>query len=179
MDIILFQFGTQAFILKGNGLLPSIMDPITVNAGINSASVHIINFANPLQFSVHLSIVLSGSDSKRFFLLHKKSNHIYLRQGGSVDIPIMFAPEKMYTHRATVTIITNTKLHTETDTQEQQNLCWEYPVYGQPELRLLQKSNAPKITCRAKQQLKQIVELSLVKSLENSAERCFKKPGTL
>ena len=153
------------------------MDPITINAGLNSASVHTINFVNPLKFSVHLSILLTGNDSNKFFLLHKKSNHIYLRHGGSVDIPIMFAPEKMYTHEATITVIAHTKLYS--DTQEGKNLHWEYPIHGQPELRLLQKSQAPRITCRAKQQLTQIVEVTLVKSLENSVENCFNKPGTL
>lgn len=176
--IIVLQFGNQVFVMKGNGLLPSCMDSTTVNANINSASVHIINFVNPLQFSVHLSVVLNGKDSNRFFLLHKKSNHIFLQCGGSVDIPIMFAPEKIYRHEVIVTIKANTKQDiSESDNSIEHSLHWKYPIYGQPELRLSSNEDAPKITCCAKQQLEQIFEVTLVKSFKRSAEIFFIRPG--
>ena len=164
------QFGDQVFAIEGNGLLPSCMDATTIYAGINSASVHIIKFVNPLQFPVHICVLLKGSDSKLFFLLHKQSNHIIIQRGGSVDIPVMFAPEKMYRHSAIVSIIANSS-------EVKQNLQWDYPIYGQPELRLSSKDNALKITCHAKLQVEQIVEVTLMRSLKSSNEICFSKLG--
>lgn len=179
MSVLFFiQFGNQVFALKGNGLLPSCMEPTTVYATINSASVHIINFVNPLQFSVHLCVILSGKDSKHFFLLHKKSNHIFLHCGGTVDIPVMFAPEKMYTHEVIVTIIANTTSdNSESDNLMEHSLHWEYPIYGQPELRLSSNDDAPIISCRAKQRLEQLIEITLLESLRSSSKVYFKRPG--
>lgn len=153
------------------------MDSTTVYTSVNSASVHIINFVNPLQVSVRISVVLQGKDSNFFFLLHKKLSHIILKRGGSVDIPVMFAPEKMYKHEVTVIIIANTMCD-EKDS-DGQNLQWDYPIYGQPEIMLSSHGNAPKIVCRAKLQMEQMISAILVKSLRNSTEVYFNKPGRL
>ena len=159
------------------------MDPTTVNANVKSASVHIINFVNPLQFGVHISVLLSGKDSARFFLLHKKANDIFLRRSQSVDIPIMFAPEDMYRHKITVTIVANARYNNgkimESDNLTEQRLCWEYPVYGQPELRLYSNDDAPTVVCHAKEHLEQIVGVTLVKSLDKSAKVFFKQQGRI
>ena len=145
---------------------------------MNSASVHIINFVNPLQFTVHLSVLLNGSDSKFFFLLLKKSNRIILQRGGSIDIPVMFKPEKMYRHEVKVSIIANVKCDSvNTGESAKHNLHWEYPIFGQPELRLSSNEDAPKLMCRAKQQCEQMVEVTLVKSLKSSADIYFRRPG--
>lgn len=164
--------------MKGSGILPSRMDPTTVNANMKSASVHIINFVNPLQFAVHVSVLLSGKDLKHFYLLHKKANDIFLRRGQCVDIPIMFAPEEMYKHEITATIIANNGgSSTESASQMEQSLHWEYPIYGQPELRLSSNDNAHTIICRAKERLEQMIEVTLVKSLKSTAKILFKQPG--
>ena len=152
------------------------MDLTIVHASIYSASVHIINFVNPLQFSVHINVMLKGTDSKFFFLLHKKSSRIVLRRGGSVDIPIMFAPEKMYKHEVVVFIIAKTTEKV-SEHEVKHNLKWEYPIYGQPELRLSSNDDAPKITCCAKLQLEQMIEVTLVRSLTSSTKKYFNKPG--
>lgn len=164
--------------------MPSCMDSTTVYASMNSASVHIINFVNPLQFSVSVSVLLQGTDAKLFFLLHKSPNQIVLQRGGSVDIPIMFAPEKMYRHEVTVVIIANSKrggTDTEKDDSDchgKENLQWKYPIYGQPEVRLSSNEDAPKITCRAKLRVEQVIKVALVKSLKNSTGIHFSKHGT-
>lgn len=160
--------------------MPSCMDSTTVYASINSASVHIINFVNPLQFSVRVSVLLQGSDAKLFFLLHKKPNHVLLQRGGSVDIPILFAPEKMYLHEVTVIIIANSSRGGADDEKDdvKENLQWEYPIYGQPEVRLSSNDDAPKITCRSKLQFDQVIKVTLVKSLKNSTGIHFSKQGT-
>lgn len=167
--------------MRGTGVLPSCMDPTTVYANMKSASVHVINFVNPLQFAVHVSVLLSGKDLKQFFILHKKANDIFLRRGQSVDIPIMFAPEEMYRHEITATIIANARYNDgsfgESAYQMEHGLHWEYPIYGQPELRLCSNDTAPMIMCRAKEQLEQMVEVTLIKSLKSTAKIFLKQPG--
>lgn len=159
------------------------MDSTTVYASMNSASVHVINFVNPLRFPVHVSILLQGSDTNFFFLLHKKPSDIFLPCGGSIDIPIMFAPEKMYRHKVTVVVITNSKVsdsnREDPDAQMKETLQWEYPIYGQPEIKLSSNDDAPKIVCRAKMQIDQVIKVTLVKSVKNSSGVHFNKQGKL
>ena len=161
--------------------MPLCMDTTTVYASINSASVHVINFANPLRVPVRVSILLQGNDAKLFFLLHKKPSDIFLSRGGSIDIPIMFAPEKMYRHKVTVVVITNSKIsesnREDSDTQMKENLQWEYPIYGQPEVRLSSNDDAPKFVCQAKMQIDQVIKVGLVKSVNNPAGIHFSKEG--
>lgn len=165
--------------VKGTGILPSCMDPITVNADMKSASVHIINFVNPLQFAVHVSVLLSGRDSERFFMLHKKANNIFLQRGHSVDIPIMFAPEEMYKHEITATIVANSRYNdgNASPSQMEQSLHWKYPIFGQPVLRLCSNDEAPKIICHAKEQLEQMILVTLVKSLKSKGSVFVHQPG--
>ena len=170
------QFGKQVYSLKGNGLLPSIMDVATVKASISSTTVHVITFVNPLQFSVYLHAFLNGIDSSSFYLLLKQPDNIFLKRGGSVDIPIMFAPEKLCSHEVTVTISAKSA-NCEGSGRIEHSLCWQYPIYGQPELKLCNDDIGPKIICYAKQREEQIIEVTIVESLKNSKERCFKRLG--
>lgn len=154
------QIGRQVFSLQGKGLPPTSMDPITINAAIDSNTVHIINFTNPLDVPTHFSIRLRGDDSDHFCLLLKRSHSILLHPGVSLDIPVMFAPEAVYEHTITLAIATSeSRRPREPLTKE--SLCWNYPIVGQPELRPFSPSSAPKISCCAKERFERTLEVSL------------------
>ena len=130
------------------------MDPINIVANLGSNSVHVINFTNPLDTAMHFSISVKGEDSEHFCLLMRHIHSIVLHPGVSLDIPIMFAPEVMRGHKATILIISDS---------EDSNHCWSYPVFGQPELRA--HSNLLNITCRAKERFQQKFQVSLMSML--------------
>ncbi len=167
------------FNLKGEGIPPTSMDPITINAAIDSNTVHIINFTNPLDHPTHFSVTLSGEDLDAFCLLLKRSSSILLHPGISLDVPLMFAPEAVYRHNITVAIVADMNLSQE-DIADRQPLCWKYAVVGQPQLRPFTPGSAPKISCPAKERLEKTVEVSLASSAasvqvtpNSSGECCF------
>lgn len=155
------------------------MDPTTVYASMKSASVHIINFINPLQFGISITVLLSGKDLKNFFLLHKKADKIFLKRGQSTDIPIMFAPEEMYKHSINIAIVAKSRYSNGNVVAQSESLVWEYPIFGQPELRLCSNDDAPTITCHAKEQLQQVIGVTLVKSLNYSGKVFFQQQGKI
>ena len=152
-----------------------------MTANLNSTIVHVINFMNPLELSAHLTVLLSGKDSESFFLLMKQSNNISIQPGESMDIPVVFSPHKMHRHEICIKILASTQdenFGPNYKEDHEPNLCWEYPIHGQPMLKLSTFDNAPKFKCFAKEQLEQIMEITLIESL-NSTEQYFKFSGTL
>ena len=158
-ECLFMQIGRQVFSLQGEGLPPTSMDPVIINAAIDSNTVHIISFTNPLDTPSHFSIHLRGGDFDHFCLLLKRSSSILLHPGVSLDIPVMFAPEAVYEHNVVVAIVTELKSSSEGVPRE--SLCWQYPIVGQPELRPFSPSSAPRITCSAKERFERTLEVSL------------------
>lgn len=145
------------------------MDPISINAAINSNTVHIINFTNPFDIPTHFSVHLRGEDLDHFCLLMKRSNSILLHPGVSLDIPVMFAPEVVQEHQITVAVVADlSRSQDKLLGENRQVLCWKYPIVGQPEIRPFTPSSAPKFSCCAKERLERTLEVSLAGSLNQS-----------
>ncbi len=148
------------FCVTGEGLPPTSMDPIIINAAMDASAVHIISFINPLDHPTHFSITLKGKDSDAFCLLLKRTSSILLRPGVSLDIPIMFAPDAVHRHSVTVTLTADLS-RSQYDNVDSQPLCWQYSVVGQPQLRPFSPGSALKISCSAKERLEKTLEVSL------------------
>ena len=145
------------------------MDPITINTAINSNTVHIVNFTNPLDLPTHFSVHLRGEDLDHFCLLMKRSSSILLQPGVSLDIPVMFAPEAVQEHQITVVVIAEFgRSQDNLSAGNRQALCWKYPIIGQPEIRPFTPSSAPKFSCCAKERLERTLEVCLAGSLTSS-----------
>ena len=143
--------------MRGQGIYPSAMDPITITANLKSSSMKVITFTNPLDAATPFSVNLEGRDVAHFCLLMKRSHSILLHPGVSLDIPIMFAPEVMCGHRIVVVVTADEGRSKECI------LHWSYPVLGQPEIRMDEVLN---ITCRAKERLEQTINVSLLNSID-------------
>lgn len=130
------------------------MDLINIVANLGSSNVHVITFTNPLDMAMHFSISVKGDDSEHFCLLMRHVRSILLHPGVSLDIPVMFAPEVMRGHKASVLIISD---------DEHSKHCWSYPVFGRPELRA--HSSLLSITGRAKERFEQKFKVSLMSTL--------------
>ena len=155
----ILQFGSHIFNLEGNGVFPSAMDPITITASLKSSSMQVINFTNPLDIPTNFSVSLTGQDLEHFCLLMKRTNSIMLHPGVSVDIPVMFAPDVMYGHKAEVTIVADER-------SVNCLLQWCYPIFGQPELVMDSGIN---ITCRAKERIERKFSVSVMNSAKNTS----------
>lgn len=170
-DFVL-QFGTQVFRLRGFGVPPTAMEPITLYANLNSSCMHVINFTNPLDVPTKISIYLKGDDADHFLLLLKNLQFIQLQPRASIDVPVMFSPESMYKHQVTA-IIRAENSHSNFDTTEKDShpsfLCWEYPVIGQPQLRPYSEEVAPRIRCCVKEKIRYKLRVNLVHCLSRDA----------
>ena len=99
------QFGSQVFILQGRGSEPSTMDTTTIQASLNTNNTHVITFTNALDIATHFKVALKDTQSSEHFcLLMKRTRGILLQPGVSLDMPVMFAPETMHTHKTTITV---------------------------------------------------------------------------
>lgn len=174
------QFGMQVFHLQGRGLSPSSMDSSTIHASLHSNAVHVVSFTNPLDVATFFSISLKGRDREHFCLLVKRSRSILLQPGVSVDIPVMFAPESMHRHEASIVIAAANRRQQQATVDQSDRLQdeeqktaaltrWTFPVVGQPELRPFSRGSAPELSCRAKERIEQQLEVTLVKSSTSSA----------
>lgn len=157
--MVFCQFGRHTFILQGQGVCPSAMDPVTITADVKSSRMQIINFINPLDIATHFSVSLKGQDIEHFCLLMKRTTSILLHPGVSLDIPIMFAPEVMCGHKANVIIVADESCSGDC------TLCWRYPVIGQPELRM-DSTSSLNVKCKAKERFEQEFSVTLMNSLD-------------
>ncbi|CAI8033560.1 Cilia- and flagella-associated protein 47, partial [Geodia barretti] len=150
------QFGEQVFILQGEGSEPSQMEPTTIQASLNSNTTHVVSFTNPLDTPTLFQVTLCDTHPlESFCLLLKRTHGILLRPGVSLDIPVMFVPEEMHTHRTNMTVSTE-------GTRSENKLVWRYPIIGQPQFSPLSPKSAPKIVCQAKERVEEKLEVMLV-----------------
>lgn len=133
------------------------MEPTTIRANLNSNTTHVVTFTNPLDTPTHFRVALSDSShSGSFCLLLKRLHRILLHPGVSLDIPVMFVPEKMQTHSTKMTVTTDSPSRSGT------KLTWCYPITGEPQFRPLSPSSAPRIICQAKERVEEKLEVLLL-----------------
>ena len=170
--MIMVQLGTHVFILQGQGLKPSRMDPTLISANLHSNAVHIVSFTNPLDTAALFSVFLKGSHLEHFCLMMKQSRGILLHPGVCLDIPVMFAPEVMLRHNISLYVVADRGADLD-------SITWEYPIVGEPELRPFSPKSAFRLSCQAKDRLEQTLEVSLVHSAvtQSSAPNHPSSPG--
>ncbi len=112
--------------MDGVGLFPSPQAPTTISSKLQSNSMAIITFTNPLSHSASFDINLNKQNDV-FCLFLKQSKDVIVESGVSLDIPIMFAPDSMR--------MTYTELIISTDEvmESDDPITWIYPVHGLPE----------------------------------------------
>ena len=141
------------------------MEPATIRASLNSNTTHVVSFTNPLDTPTLFHVSLSDTQpSESFCLLLKRTHGILLRPGVSLDIPIMFVPEEMHTHRTTMMVSTE-------GTRSGSKLVWRYPIVGEPHFSPLCLKSAPKIVCQAKERVEETLEVMLVSRIMKEAAR--------
>ena len=150
------------------------MEPTTIRATLNSNTTHVVSFTNPLDTPTLFNVSLSDSQqpsAESFCLLLKRTHGILLRPGVSLDIPIMFVPEKMTTHRTNMTISTE-------GVSSGSKLVWQYPIIGEPQFSPVSPKSAPKIDCHAKERVEERLEVLLVsQKMNKAAVFCLKTPN--
>jgi hypothetical protein len=139
------------------------MDTTTIQASLNTNNTHVITFTNPLDIATHFKVALKDTQSSEHFcLLMKRTCGILLQPGVSLDMPVMFAPETMHTHKTTITVSCSITEEKGESGGNQLSLEWQFPIVGVPEIRPVSPQSAPKIVCRAKERMEERLEVELV-----------------
>ena len=150
------QFGRQDYLMDGFGLSPSPQAPTTISSKLQSNSMAIITFTNPLSHTASFNINLNMQHDL-FCLFLKQVKGVILESGVSLDIPVMFAPDSMRMSYAELTISTDEIVESDTP------VTWVYPVHGLPEtvVAATNSSTSGGITIikgRAKERVEQKIE---------------------
>lgn len=163
--------------------MPRKLDATVIKSSVNSSAAHTISFLNPLKLSTKLCLSLTGKDSSHFHLLTRQSNtSVIVHEGKSIVIGLVFSPEEMHQHEVVFSISTDVNCTCdsceEPDCAVQHQMCWEYPIIGQPLVHLTPARSAPKIKCRAKKPIGNIVlVVRLRKSSQASNARLVRNEG--
>ncbi|XP_061833957.1 cilia- and flagella-associated protein 47-like [Nerophis lumbriciformis] len=142
------QMQQWCVLLFGRGLMPSREEPLSFSCPVGSSESIMVPFKNPTDFSATLRITLTEkdpsvtpdcpqvtSDKWAFSLSLDHAEGLQISNGGSLNVPVLFAPKSMDPQQAwlcitmkPLDIITSIKR----PLQKLSTICWIYPLCGFP-----------------------------------------------
>jgi hypothetical protein len=145
------EFGEISYEVKGVGLLPGIMNTISISSQMNEMSSNFINFRNPFSHQLPIDIILSCDEPDVFSLVTKKNKGSVIPAKAVSQIGISFKPQKLCQYKATIEV---------RSLVSGRELLWCYPILGiaeiGPSLRI------PKIVTRCKTSYLRETEIPLI-----------------
>ncbi|KAH9504693.1 Cilia- and flagella-associated protein 47 [Bulinus truncatus] len=182
------QLKEWIFIASGSGMIPRPQPPVSVQTATGSNTTVIIPFRNPTDVPVYVDVFLADTEQpsdkmfdglpapdSAFRLLLKHTNGLHLAPKSTLEIPISFAPTEMLNYKAFCTVairkedgqqwpyvLEDTLGHKLSITSSGLNkIRWLYPIHGIPE-SITSKDVPPAfISCQARDQLEQRMEVVL------------------
>eukprot|EP00736_Rhodelphis_marinus_P012698 Rmarinus@m.1878 len=142
--------GEWTYHASGTGLVPGDMENVQVTVAVGSTTSAMIVFENTLPRSLTVDIALSCPDDV-FKLLMKRQSGIVVPARQELQIPVLFAPNRMENINASVVV---------SSTLDGTPLQWNYPVLGIAEAQTTGK--AFKLKCQARTRLQKELVLPLM-----------------
>ncbi|XP_035825915.1 cilia- and flagella-associated protein 47 [Aplysia californica] len=183
------QLGEWVFVASGTGLLPRPQAPVSVYTSAGSNTTLIIPFRNPTDSAVLADIVLTDTEApstaqeceglpgpeSAFKLLIKHDSGLRVGPKSTLEIPISFAPKEMLNYQAFCTVVVRREDGQQWPYVPQDALGhklssmstglseirWLYPIHGVPESAPVKDNQAAGITCQARDQVEQRLEVTL------------------
>ena len=153
------------FIVEGEGKRPTLMEQTTIDAPVGGSSMDILTFTNPLSHPSHFTISLLNNDSDHFCALLKQTKRILLHPGSAIDIPLLFAPDSMELSHTAVLVTEQTQA------DQIEPLCWQYPVVGKPRALVSLEDNQPLIHGPARERVEQRVVVRMGSLVSHGSAR--------
>ncbi|XP_067349403.1 cilia and flagella-associated protein 47-like isoform X2 [Channa argus] len=157
-------------LLSGCGLNPECENPLSISSVIGSNTSIIIPFTNPTELPATLSITLTDTDpsaadclpltkDKEAFSVPLSSiEGIHISEGGSFDVPVVFAPDSMELQQAWLCM---TMKPLSSSQEELQAIRWIYPLRGISVEMPIENSQLGIVQCEAGCQLEKKVDVLL------------------
>ena len=145
-DIILQHpvAGKWVYHCRGVGLHPTIMETHAVSAPVGQSSSNVIVFHNPLKHKISCSVsIIDELNTNAFCLIGPSSENVSVGSGKDLNIPFLFSPTKLMSHKAELVIIFR---------GADEDISWRYPIVGTAEAA--KTVNLGRITCKARESIR-------------------------
>jgi hypothetical protein len=123
------KLGELVYIASGKGLLPGLMELVSIEGPLHEIASENVIFRNPFRHPLPIEVYLSSSSGDGsidvFSLLLRKANEIVVPPKSPFHIPISFSPTSLGVWDCTLQIRSFVSGH---------NLLWCYPIQGMAEV---------------------------------------------
>lgn len=137
------------FDCTGRGIPPTTMDEVLVTAAVGMPSSAVLDFRNPFNEPISVSVGMKTSERpKTFEIVMKKTEQITIGPLLSLQIPYAFTPQRMMDCHAEIEVRTQAEGH---------KLRWMFPIKGVAEAP--RSGRSFKYSCKARQQLDVVMEV--------------------
>ncbi|KAI9363918.1 hypothetical protein DFJ73DRAFT_792715 [Zopfochytrium polystomum] len=153
------EIGRFEYVLKGEGIMPEMMQEAVVRGQIGKPTTSVLTFTNPLLDPIPVSVSISEDmdvESAEFSLMSFRRPKYNVAGLEGVDIPFTYTPRRMMGRTAILTI-------------EMPRLKWRFPIQGSPDSHIFNLHRV--IECRARDRVESHLELSLSDFLATDDER--------
>ncbi|XP_061554921.1 cilia- and flagella-associated protein 47-like [Phycodurus eques] len=171
------QLPQWCVLLFGNGLMPRREEPLSISCILGSSESVTIRFTNPTERPATLGIKLTDKDPSAapdclpgtpdkdvFSLLLSQADGIQISEGGSLDVPVVFAPKSVDPQQAWL-LISMKPLNAITSgkrgRKKLSTICWIYPLCGIPVSPPVDNSPLCVVQCEAGCQLEKKFDVQL------------------
>ena len=117
------RIGSWEFYLRGSGVLPTPMETLFINTYVGGVTTGQVNFKNPLNEKVFITIELKCDKFPDAFSLINKKNKFGLDPGRMIIIPFTFKPLILTKYSANIFVHIS------------KTLFWNYPIEGITEVK--------------------------------------------
>ncbi|XP_054654983.1 cilia and flagella-associated protein 47-like [Dunckerocampus dactyliophorus] len=171
------QMQQWCVLLFGRGLMPGREEPLSISCTAGSSESITIPFTNPTEHPATLCITLTEKDPSGapdcrpvtpdkgvFSLSLSHAEGIQISGGGSLDVPVVFAPKSMDPQQAWLRITMkplNVTTRRKRSGQKLSTICWIYPLCGIPVKALDDNSPLCVLQCEAGCQLEKVLDVLL------------------
>ena len=117
------KIGNWEFYLKGNGIPPTQMETLYVHTYVGGVTTGQINFRNPLNEKINITVELKCEKFPDSFSLINKKNKYILEPSRMIIIPFTFKPLLLTKYSANIFVHIS------------KSLFWDYPIEGITEVK--------------------------------------------
>ncbi|XP_077399924.1 cilia- and flagella-associated protein 47-like isoform X1 [Vanacampus margaritifer] len=171
------QMQQWCVLLFGRGLMPEREEPLSISTTVGSSESFNIRFTNPTEYPATLGIRLSDKepsaapdyvpvspDKDVFSVSLSQAEGIQISEGGSLDVPVVFAPKSMDPQQAWLCISMKPVKPVTFGKRARKKLstiCWVYPLCGIPVRAPVDRSPLYVFQCEAGCQLEKRLDVQL------------------
>ncbi|KAL5265854.1 hypothetical protein ACHWQZ_G006507 [Mnemiopsis leidyi] len=153
------QLGEWSYTLQGQGIRPTVMDPVNISCSLGQVTQTLLPFKNPLDHSIAVSCKLLERNKVEnkdvLFELLMSEEVVTVTERGILELPFTFRPLSMNQAAAFIVI------EIQQEGSEVDGLKWQFPIKGTPVFNVSNSYQLPVISCKSKERKECFMEIIL------------------